>query len=135
MALIEWKKNYNLGIEHLDKQHQGLVNQINILHEAMKLGKGTEALNEILIALIDYTATHFKSEEVLFHQYNFPDTEKHVAEHQKFVEEVLKFKKAFDEGRLMVSIEVMGFLSDWLITHILGSDMGYKSFLLSKGVK
>ena len=135
MALIEWKDSYNLGIMHLDNQHKGLVRQINILHEAMKLGKGTEALNEILNALIDYTATHFKSEEKLFHQFNFPDTEKHTAEHLQFVEEVSKFKEGFDNGHLMVSIEVMGFLKGWLITHILGSDMGYKSFLLSKGVK
>ncbi|MCX6270747.1 MAG: bacteriohemerythrin [Bacteroidetes bacterium] len=135
MALIEWEDSYNLGIEHLDNQHKGLVKQINILHAAMKIGKGKESLDEILKALINYTATHFKSEEELFFQYNFPDSKKHIAEHEKFVKEVLKFKEDFDKGRLMVSIDVLHFLKGWLINHILGSDMGYKSFLLSKGVR
>jgi hemerythrin len=135
MALIEWKDSYSIGIEHLDNQHRELVRQINILHDAMTVGKGKEALNEILIALIDYTATHFKSEEELFDQYNFPDSEKHIAEHSNFVKEVLSFKENFDKGRLMLSIEVMTFLKNWLTNHILGSDMGYKPFLLSKGVK
>lgn len=135
MAQIEWKDTYNLGIEHLDNQHKGLVNQINILYDAMRIGKAKESLGEILNALINYTATHFKSEEDLFHQYHYPDSENHIAEHLKFVEEVLRFKEGFDKGRSMLSIQVMGFLSEWLNNHILVSDMGYKSFLLSKGVR
>jgi hemerythrin len=135
MALIEWKETYNLGIEHLDNQHRGLVKQINILHDAMKAGKGKETLDEILNALVDYTATHFKSEEKLFHQFHYPESKKHIAEHSNFVEEVLKFRAAFDKGRLMLSIEVMTFLKNWLTTHMLGSDMDYKSFMLSKGVR
>jgi len=135
MELIEWKDSYNLGIEHLDNQHKGLVKQINILYDAMKIGKARESLDEILNVLIDYAATHFKSEEILFHQFNFPDSEKHIGEHTKFVEEVLSFKEDYDNGLSMVTIEVIGFLKDWLTNHILISDMGYKSFLLSKGVR
>jgi hemerythrin len=135
MELIEWTDKYELGIEHLDNQHKQLVKQINVLYAAMKIGKGKESLDEILKVLIDYTATHFKSEETLFHQFGYPDSDKHIAEHLKFVEEATGFKKDFDNGRLMVSVQLMGFLKDWLINHILGSDMGYKSFLLAKGVK
>jgi len=135
MELIEWTEKYDLGIEHLDSQHKKLVNQINVLYDAMKIGKGKESLDEILNVLIDYTATHFKSEEILFNRFSYPDSDKHIAEHQKFVEEVTGFKKDFDNGRLMVSVQLMGFLKDWLINHILGSDMGYKSFMLEKGVK
>ena len=135
MAFIEWKDSFNLGIEHLDDQHRQLVKQINILHDAMKVGKGKESLNQILNALINYTATHFTSEEILFRQYNYPGSEKHMAEHAKFVKEVLSFKANFDKGNMMLSIDVMTFLENWLINHILGSDMEYKPFLLSHGVK
>jgi len=135
MALIDWKSSYSVGIKHLDLQHMGLVDQINVLHEALKQGRARDSLNEILVKLIDYTATHFKSEEKLFAQHNMPDADKHIAEHNKFVEEVLSFKEDFDKGRLMVTFEVMDFLKSWLINHILGSDMEYKLFLLSKGEK
>lgn len=135
MALMDWKDSYSVGVEHLDEQHMGLVNQINILHDAMKVGKAKATLTPILDKLIEYTATHFKSEEKLFEQYNFPDIEKHKVEHSSFVEEVLAFKRDFDKGRIMVTFEVMDFLKNWLIKHILGSDMDYKDFFKSNGVK
>ncbi len=134
MALIEWKDNYSVGIEILDEQHQGLVKLINDLHEAMKIGKAKETLNDILNKLIEYTATHFKTEEAFFERYDFPQSKVHIEEHQKFVENVLSFKEDFDKGRIMVTFEVMDFLKSWLINHILGSDKEYKDFLLSKGV-
>jgi hemerythrin-like metal-binding protein len=134
MGLIEWKESYSVGIELLDNQHQGLVKQINILHDAMKIGQAKDSLDEILNKLITYTTTHFKSEEDLFAQYSFPDSDKHIAEHKSFVEEVLRFKDDFDNVRIMVTFEVMDFLKSLLIKHILGSDMDYKSFLMSKGV-
>ena len=135
MALMDWNESYSVGVEHLNKQHMTLINQINLLHEAMKVGKGKETITEILDNLINYTATHFKSEEKLFSQYNFPDTEKHVVEHTTFVEEVLTFKEDFDKGRIMVTFEVMDFLKNWLIKHILGSDMEYKTFFKLQGVR
>ncbi len=135
MALIHWESSYELGIEHLDKQHQGLVKGLNALHDAMKAGKANEAIAEILNALIDYTATHFKAEERLFHRFNYPDSEKHIAEHAQFINEVLSFKDDYEKGRALVSIKVLYFLKNWLVKHILGSDMEYKNFFLSKGVK
>jgi hemerythrin-like metal-binding protein len=135
MALIEWNDTYSVGIDHLDKQHKELVDQVNILHDAMKLGKAKSTLDEILKKLIKYTSIHFKSEEILFAQYGFPESKEHIDEHEKFVENVLDFKEDYDKGRVMVSFEVMDFLKNWLITHILGSDMKYKSYLNSKGVK
>ena len=134
MALIEWKDSYSVGIEHLDNQHKGLVQQINTLHDAMKIGKAKTTLDEILRGLIQYTSSHFKSEEILFAQYDYPDSKTHTAEHEDFVKEVLSFKEDYDKGRVMVTFEVMDFLKNWLIKHILGSDMNYKSFLLEKGV-
>ncbi len=134
MPLITWKNTYSVGIEHLDKQHKGLVDQINTLHEAMKLGKAKDSLNDILNTLIDYTSTHFESEEKLFAKYNFPESKQHIDEHAKFVKEVLSFKDDYDKGRITVTFEVMDFLKNWLINHILVSDMNYKDFLNSNGI-
>lgn len=134
MAIIGWKESFSVGVEHLDKQHMGLVNLINTLHDAMILGKAKSALDEIINELIKYSLSHFKSEEILFTQFKYPEAEDHIAEHKKFAENIAKFKRDYDNGRLMLSYEVMDFLKNWLLTHILGTDMQYKSFLNSKGV-
>ena len=51
------------------------------------------------------------------------------------MDEVYRFKKDFDDGRLGLSIKMMDFLSDWLKNHIVGVDQKYSSFFVEKGLK
>ncbi len=101
------------------------------MHDSIKLGKGKEYLSETLIRIIEYTATHFKSEEELFTRYNFPNSEKHFQEHSFFVKDVLGFKQDFDKGHVMLTIEAMDYLKNWLIN----SYIDYKTFFNSNGIK
>jgi hemerythrin-like metal-binding protein len=59
----------------------------------------------------------------------------HKLEHKKFVGQVGEFKKLFDSGKAMLSMEVMSFLSDWLKNHIMKTDKQYGPFFNGKGVK
>lgn len=135
MALIQWDNSLSVSVAEIDKQHQQLVSRINELNDAMKLGKGKDALGKILNALIDYTATHFKTEEKYFDLYKYPDTALHKKEHVAFVQKVSDFKDGFDKGKLSITIELMNFLSDWLKNHIKGTDKKYSAFFSSKGLK
>lgn len=135
MALITWNDSFSVSVAEIDQQHKQLVNLLNELNDAMRQGKGKDVLGKIISGLISYTATHFRTEERYFAQFNYPDTAKHKQEHAAFVEKVTAFKNGFDSGKLSLSIEVMSFLSDWLNSHIKGSDMKYSKFLNDKGVK
>ncbi|MDP2299758.1 MAG: bacteriohemerythrin, partial [Actinomycetota bacterium] len=84
--------------------------------------------------LIDYTRTHFATEEAYFDRYGYPEADAHKAQHQDFVGRVEDFKRGFDEGRLFLSLDVMDFLGQWLIEHIQGSDKEYGPFLNERGV-
>ena len=134
MALVEWRDTYSLGIASLDDQHKGLLQQMNILHDAMSVGKAKEVLNQTFQMLIDYTLIHFKSEEIFFSRYDYSKMEKHMLEHEFFVKKVYDLKAHYDNARFLVCFEVLSFLKTWFVNHILGSDMEYRTFLISKGV-
>jgi len=125
MALMEWDGSLSVNVSEIDEQHRHLVDLLNSLNEAMKERKGKEALGGILKGMVDYAAEHFTTEENYFDRFGYPGGFVHKREHRKFVERVLEFKKGFDSGELMLSLEVMTFLKDWLGTHIKGSDKGY----------
>jgi hemerythrin len=135
MALIQWNEGFSVDVAEIDKQHQTLVSMINELSDAMKQGKGKDALAKILNGLISYTATHFKTEEKYFDLYKYPGTVIHKKEHAAFVQKVSDFKDGFEKGKLSVTIEVMNFLSDWLKNHIKGTDKKYSVFFNEKGLK
>jgi hemerythrin len=134
MALIAWNEAFAVGIKKIDDQHKGLIEFINSLHDAMKAGKGNNVIGAILSDLLNYTASHFSTEEKLFQQYAYPEYLRHKQEHDDLTKKVIAFSNDFKEGKISVTIEVMHFLRDWLSNHILGSDKKYASYLQSKGV-
>lgn len=135
MSLIRWNDNLSVNIKVIDQQHKKLVDSINELNDAMKLGKGKEVMGKIINNLISYTATHFRTEEKYFAQFGYPDLANHKKEHDAFVQKVSEFKDKFEKGRIMMTIEVMNFLSDWLKNHILVTDKLYVEFFNAKGLR
>ncbi len=77
MIFISWKKEYNTGIEEINAQHKKLVGIINELHEAKETGKAQDALDGILLKLIDYTKFHFAAEKALLEDLNYHELAKH----------------------------------------------------------
>jgi hemerythrin len=134
MALINWSDSLSVNVKEIDLQHRKLIDMINELNEAMRVGKGKESLGKILNGLISYTATHFKQEERYFDKYGYPDTVNHKKEHVAFVKKVTDFKDGFENNNLAVTMEVMNFLSDWLKNHIKGTDKKYSKFFNEKGL-
>jgi hemerythrin len=134
MPLITWSNEYSLDIKEIDAQHQKLVNMINQLHDAMKEGKGRDALQPIINSLVDYTRSHFSREEQLFAQYGYTARDGHAKIHNSLTQQALDLKGKIDKGSGVLAIEVMGFMKNWLTSHILAEDKKYAPFLKSKGV-
>jgi methyl-accepting chemotaxis protein len=133
--IIIWGNIMTTNIRQIDDQHKKLVKMLNELHKAMKLKKSTNVMNSIIGRLIQYTETHFATEEKLFAQYSYPEERAHTESHQKLTEQVKAIQKKFKSGEIMASTELMVLLKDWLINHIQGADMKYCSFLRERGVK
>jgi hemerythrin len=134
MALITWNDSYSVKVKQFDEQHKKLIDLINQLHDAMKVGKGGQVLGDILKALIDYTGNHFAAEERLMKLYSYPEYEQHKKEHNQLVQKVLDVQKKLQEGSAPISQAVLTFLKEWLVNHIQGNDKKYGPFMNGKGV-
>ena len=135
MPLIQWTPALSVKVRHLDEQHQAIVTLINNLDEAMAQGQGKAVLGQIISELARYSVWHFTEEENLFDTLGYPDAAAHVAEHKRFIAEVMKAQADFDFGKPAQSIQVIDFLTDWLSTHVCGSDQKYSAFFNEKGVR
>jgi len=134
MPLITWNDNYSVNISEIDSQHKKLIELINQLHEAMRVGKGKDILGKILGELVNYTVYHFGTEEKLFNKYGYHEFVKHKKQHDDLTGQVRDTADKFGKGDNIITVEVMNFLKNWLNDHILASDKKYAPFLNSKGV-
>lgn len=123
--LIEWSKDLDVGISQIDNQHKLLCAYINSLNRGLHYGISKEALLDIVSCLKDYTVSHFKSEEALFTQTDYPEPEKHIEFHKKFVAKILDMENKLLQGEMEVGESLLEFLKNWLINHIKGTDPKY----------
>jgi len=135
MALIEWTDNFSVGVVEIDNQHKKLVEMINELHHAMKEGRGNSQVGNIINQLVDYSIYHFKTEEKYFDKFDYPLSKEHKEIHKDFIEKVSIFKGDFENNEVMLTIDVLNFLSNWLREHIMGNDMDYSDFFIENGLK
>lgn len=133
MAFYPWTEDLQVGIAAIDGDHKKLVQLINDLHEAMTQGRGKAVLGKTLDDLIRYTQEHFQREEQLMQRAGYSDYARHKQEHEQLVQEVVALREKFNSGNLMLSVQVSGFLRDWLTNHIMKTDKKYEPTLKKLG--
>ena len=132
MFYTSWNSKYELGIESIDSDHQKLVSIIDELIGALAEGKGKVITEPLLKKLEDYTISHFRREEFLLKSANYVDLESHVRQHQLFIEKIKEFQQKHKSGTEGVAIEMMKFLKEWLVNHIMVIDKKYQGIIKVK---
>ena len=122
--LVRWSQQYALGLDEIDEQHRVLIVLINDIWKAIVKREEKTKLFELVGELEKYTIAHFAAEEAFMRVTDYPGFAQHKVEHQKFVDRVAKERQlAVEQG--VLSLDLMYFLRDWLIDHILMSDKAY----------
>ncbi len=135
MAFFKWQPGYSVQVSKFDEQHKQLINLINQLHEAMKAGQVASHLSTILSELDRYTKEHFSEEERMMQLHQYPGLALQKQAHAHFIQKIQQFKEQLNTGTVTTSIQIMGFLKDWLVRHILETDKKYAPFFLAKGIR
>lgn len=129
---IEWKADFETGIDTIDADHRDLVGLVNLLESCLNNPKRDPG--PILLALRGYVHTHFAREEALFMHdplYSQEDREKHLAQHATFRAEVQRLDAHYRSDPASLNLAALhAFLRDWLTRHILRSDKDFAAHIL-----
>lgn len=135
MALFEWDSIYSVGDEFIDNQHKRLFQIANRFYNAYQARQARTVLGSIFDELIDYTILHFKDEEELLRQHNFPEFHQHKRNHEKLIGLVSRYKEQFEQGDEGIETRVLDFLKLWLNGHIMGMDRQYKPYIAESSIR
>jgi len=134
MSFITWKDSFSVGVHSINDQHKKLVEMINNLYTEFYKGITDEFLKELITDLEKYTVYHFSYEEKFMKLYNYNDFKTHEAEHQKFVEEIKRYKDTVSVANKTAVIDLATYLKNWLLKHIMGTDKKYSKLFQEKGM-
>lgn len=121
MALITWDDALLVEVDVIDRQHRQLVDLINQLDEALVAGQAQGVMDSIFGELESYIVTHFSTEERVFEDFGASDLEAHRKEHEAFTGKIGEMRRQLRHDGQAAN-EVMQYLADWLVHHILGRD-------------
>ena len=132
---LKWEDKYSVGVVELDDQHKRMFAVINELLESINTGTTEEHIGNIIESLVKYKIFHFSTEEKYFKEFNYEGAEDHIIKHKEFNEKLTKMKEKYTEYSVEFAFELIDFLEDWLLDHLMTTDQKYKECFRLHGLK
>lgn len=134
---IEWTASFDTGVPEIDEQHRILVHTLNDANARMQGNPDLGVVEEITQDLLSYALYHFETEEGLMQAYGYSDgsptdAEAHLQQHRSFSSKVVAVRDNLRAGIPISREDLIGFLSDWLVKHILNTDKKFAAYLLAR---
>lgn len=129
---IDWDPTaFSVGHASIDEQHKTLVGLINALIKFQDQ-EDELFLKKVMNTLVEYTKNHFAFEEKLMQDAHYPEFQDHKKQHEKFIEKIEHFQQEYNLHHEDLSMEILKFLKQWMVTHILIHDKDYAD-IIAKG--
>lgn len=122
-----WSDKLSLGVDVMDDEHKILIQKINNLVinlEKQTISKDKKSLLAAFTDLANYTVEHFSHEEKFMETMNYPQLNSHKKIHEKLLNQVGLYGQQI-QNETLDDRKLIGFLRNWLISHIMGVDMQY----------
>lgn len=123
--VFPWNENFATGIALIDEQHRQLVHLINKLASRLSRGSDELQLAEVFKELVAYADYHFKTEERIWQPSFHGDAwyAEHKLAHDAFLPTALEIQNGLKDASYdRVLEEILKFLVNWLVFHILDND-------------
>jgi hemerythrin len=127
---VEWDDAYSVGVDLIDSQHKELIRLTNkLLVGCSKKGESAEfSFMEAVQGAVQYTKTHFSTEEILMKRINYPEFSEHEKQHKDFVAQVLQQLKDFETNKDFSPLGFARFLVEWILIHIAKTDKKFGAY-------
>jgi hemerythrin-like metal-binding protein len=127
--MLKWDDSLSLGITRIDDQHRKMVDLANGVLEAIRRKQGQAVIRPLVQELREYTVTHFQDEEAFMERIRYPEIAEHRQEHMVLTQRVKDYQRAIYHREDIEVKEMLDFLKEWLVGHIIESDMRIARYL------
>ncbi len=130
---IAWRDAMEVGDESIDGDHKHLVQLINDFEVAISGRIDHKRIAAVLLSLFEYTAEHFQREEEIQLRVRYPYYESHRRAHRDVLKKLTALVQDYTQAGGVARDEMIrsmaGFLKEWLVDHIIQSDLRMKPYV------
>ncbi|MDP7592638.1 MAG: bacteriohemerythrin [Litorilituus sp.] len=126
MAALIWNEGMSVGIEAIDNGHKQIITIIAKLTAAESGDLSRHDIKKVFTELQLYVGQHFVMEEALLEKVSYSNLAEHKLSHQSFMHQFSQLQKQWlNEAYLISPDNIILFLHQWVIEHILKEDIDY----------
>lgn len=129
VVYLKWLSSFTMGVPQIDAEHQGLMTAIQEVAAALDDGD-TGLARAKLDAMLEQSKAHFRSEEALLRQHQYPHLDDHIQFHKDLLDHASKMRAAcltaMETGDTQECLE---HLVQFLIDDIIVGDKKFEDFL------
>ncbi len=132
MTSVNWNEAYRLGLDAIDDQHASLFEMVERTRQAVVMRAEHARILHLLGELEHYVSVHFTAEEAFMQSCHYPQFKPHQEVHLRFTDRIRQEKQAVLAGRHL-TLDLLQFLNEWLVQHILVEDKAYAEHVQRQG--
>ncbi len=125
-VLLNFSDKYCTGVDFIDQEHRRLFEILSDLDELNRkeyLSDRYDAVVDVIEELKDYTVKHFQDEERYMESIQYEGLAVQQNLHQSFIDKIENINlDDMDENQQGYIDELIDFLANWLINHIMKMD-------------
>ena len=110
-------------------EHDEQIKLLSAFGDAVSRQQSMAELEEICKQLMDYTSTHFLSEQLLMRMYAYPDYEQHEQRHTRLMERIGTLQESLADGDRDRMLTTVQHLRDGILGHIEQDDAALAHYL------
>ena len=128
-AWAPWDESLSVGIDVIDEHHRYLFDLINDLYDVVINKLGAREVARLIKALDAYAKVHFRAEEQMMTHYGYDGIHRQKHQHHAFEAKIGEFYEELHANPLVAQFDVLSYLRDWLVKHILVEDIQLRSLV------
>lgn len=126
---IEWEKKFSVDIEEIDMHQKKMFELFNQLIDMKKSNTDIKECINMITEINEYSKLYFSTEERHLKKKGYPDFQTHAKTHRQFAKLSITMRRELAENEEALTFEAIEEMRNWLINHILTTDVLFIPFL------
>ena len=122
MKYLQWRKEFSIGVDSVDFEHQELMDMINMIYAELDNRRDVEEIKKTMGEVHAEISAHFALEERIMRRARYKEYDAHKNDHEELLDQIRILMDTIENDRERALDVLSEALADWFSNHFISFD-------------
>jgi len=122
MSVLQWREEFNVGVEEVDHEHRELIELIRTLQLNLQEGADTSDIVDVLGEIFAQISAHFALEEKMMRETHYDAYADHKEDHETLLDDLRDIMDEVEDDGVLDEARLTDDLDRWFSDHFKTHD-------------